>query len=447
MSAPLFHQALLREHFEEITSLYEQRIDRLCDWESTPCDVVEIESRIEAHLDGLVLAGEAAIAVGLAVVDRGDPWSYYAMVALACRLDRFEYVRVALLVLEGLRVGEHADEWAAARARQAIGDALVHHMPDERAELVAAALHNASPHTRPVLATCIGTRCWVQAGNELRRAAVEPSDEPEAVLRALSRLPTVAPGLLLANVGSPDASMAQTAAIGALRRGDTAALDFLVQNHQLPWTALPLAMAGSAGAGPWLAKAARSGQPTEALLALGLLGDPTHVPVLLANLSDTEHAVAAAVALFLITGAQLQASDRDDDEDHDERGPNAGVTSWASLHGSGISIEPVAWTTWMDAHGHRLRPGQRHRLGIPTTAQADLEVLSQSPLPLWLRRLLADEFVIRYGVQWSYHPDLLVTRQRQILAPVRERLDDPRLRFVDGAWHFQGRALDGGGWR
>src|SRR5690606_32684015 len=121
--------------------------------------------------------------------------------------------------LDGLCQGEHADDGAAATVRQALTDALVHHLPDERAKLVGAALRDASSHTRPVLATCIGARCWVQAADELRSAAVEPSDDPEAVLRALSLVPRVAPGLLLANVSSPDASVAQTAAIGALRRG------------------------------------------------------------------------------------------------------------------------------------------------------------------------------------------------------------------------------------
>lgn len=447
MSARIFHQDLLREHFEEITTLYEQRLERLRDWESSPDDVAELEARIEAHLDALVLAKEAAIVVGLAVVDRGDPWSYYGLLAVACRLDRFEYVRVALLVLDGLCEGEHADEWAAASVRQAITDALVHHLPDERAQLVAAALLEASPHTRPVLATCIGARCWVQVADELRSAAIEPSDDPEAVLRALSQVPGLAPRLLLANVGSPDASVAQTAAIGALRRGDAGALDFLVQNHHAPWTALPLAMAGSAAVGPWLAEVARGDQPAEALLALGVLGDPAHVPVLLEHLNRPEHAVAAAVALFLITGARLDATEADDDEADDERDPSTGGAPWASLRGSGISTHCVAWAAWMDTDGHRLRPGQRHRLGVPTTAKADLDMLSQSPLPLWLRRLFADEFVIRYGVQWAYQPDLLVARQRELLAPVGARLEDPRLRFVDGAWHFQGRPLDGGGWR
>jgi hypothetical protein len=183
-------------------------------------------------------------------------------------------------------------------------------------------------------------------------------------------------------------------------------------------------------------------------LALGVLGDPGHLPVLLDRLNSPAHAVAAAVALFLITGVRLNTSEADGDEaDCDERTPNMGSAPWASLRGSGISTEWGAWATWMETQGHRLRPGHRHRMGVPTTVQAELEMLSQSPLPLWLRRLLADEFVIRYGVQWAYQPDLLVTRQRQILAPVRARLDDPRVRFADGAWHFQGRPLDGRGWR
>jgi hypothetical protein len=79
---------------------------------------------------------------------------------------------------------------------------------------------------------------------------------------------------------------------------------------------------------------------------------------------------------------------------------------------------------------------------------AELAALSTS-LPLWLRRCLADEFVIRYGVHWSYEPDLPVAWQQEIVERVRTRLDDARLRFVDGDWYFQGRLApmgDRAGW-
>ncbi|MCX4239748.1 hypothetical protein [Paraliomyxa miuraensis] len=423
-----------REHLRMVGELYDLRQRWLCDWEATLDDLAEVEARIDGHLQALGRGGEAALAVALIEAAPQGPWTFYALVALACRLHRFAIVRVPLLELE-VYCEEPTDERAAASLRQAVADALVHHLAGDAAELVAEALRDAGPHVASVLATCVGARGWVVAADDLRDAAARECADRAAVLRALGQLPGTVPGAVLAEVRCGDPVVARAAAVAALRSGEASVLDRLAHRKRAPWAILPVAMGGGPAMGTWLMEAAQGEEPAQALLALGVFGDPRGLEVLVEQLRTEAHAEAAALGLFLITGARLGMEDDAESEAVDER---ACDRAWTALEGSGISTEPVAWSRWLAEHGERLRPGQRHRLGRLAGPHTDLDVLSMA-LPLWLRRYLADEFVIRYGVQWSYEPDLPVVQQREIIEQVRSRLDDPRMRFIDGEWYFQGR--------
>ncbi|MCX4239394.1 hypothetical protein [Paraliomyxa miuraensis] len=419
-----------REHLRMVGELYDLRWEWLCDWEATLDDLAEAEARIDGHLQALGRGGEAALAVALIEAAPQEPWTFYALVALACRLHRFSIVRVLLLEVEE-HCGEPTDERAAASLRQAVADALVHQLPGDAAELVAEALRDAGPHVVSVLATCVGARGWAVAADDLRDAAGRECADRAAVLRALGQLPGTVPGAVLAEVCCGDPVVARAAAVAALRSGEASVLDRLAHRKRAPWAILPVAMGGGPAMGAWLMEAARGEDPVQALLALGVFGDPRGLEVLVEQLRTEAHAEEAALGLFLITGARLEMEDDAETEAIDER-------AWTALEGSGISTEPVVWERWLAENGERLRPGQRYRLGRLAGPHTDLDVLSMA-LPLWLRRCLADEFVIRYGVQWSYEPDLPVVQQREIIDQVRSRLDDPRMRFVEGEWYFQGR--------
>ncbi|MCA9653244.1 MAG: hypothetical protein KC501_25240 [Myxococcales bacterium] len=417
-----------------VGELYELRREWLCGWEATLEDVAEVEARIDGRLRTLVRGREAALGVALMDAAPEHPWTFYALVALACRLDRFAIVRAALLEVE-VWCEESIDERAAAALRRAVADGLVHHLPDERAERVAEALREAGRHVTAVLATCVGARGWVRVADELGEAAVRDCADRAAILRALGQLPGTVPGAVLAAVRCADPVVAQTAAVAALRSGEASVLERLIHRKRAPWAALPVAMGGGPAMGACLIEAATGEEPAEALLALGVFGDPRGIDVLLEYLRAGTHVEAAALGLFLITGARLRVDDEEESEALLDRTCDR---AWTVVEGSGISTEPAMWDRWLTAHGDRLRPGHRHRLGRLAGPHTDLDVLS-SGLPLWLRRCLADEFVIRYGVQWRYEPDLPVGQQREIVERVRARLDDPCLRFVEGEWYFQGR--------
>ncbi|MCX4240173.1 hypothetical protein [Paraliomyxa miuraensis] len=427
-------QEVYREHLRMVGELYDLRQRWLCGWEATLDDLAEVEARIDGQLRAFGCGGDGALGVALMEAVPEDSWSFYALVALACRLHRFAIVRVALSEVE-VYCEASTDERAAASLRQAVADALVHHLASDAAELVAEALRDAGPHVASVLATCVGARGWIRAADELREAAGRACADRAAVLRALGQLPGTVPGAVLAEVRCGDPVVAQAAAVAALRCGEASVLDRLARRKRAPWAALPVAMGGGPATGAWLMEAARGEEPAQALLGLGVFGDPRGLEVLVEQLRTGAHAEAAALGLFMITGARLKT---EDDAEHEAIVERACDRAWTALDGSGISIDPVVWERWLAEHGERLRPGQRYRLGRLAGPHTDLEVLSMG-LPLWLRRCLADEFVIRYGVQWSYEPDLPVVQQREIIEQVRSRLDDPRMRFVDGEWYLHGR--------
>ncbi len=60
---PPWLQSILEEHFEELQMLWELRQSALRDPDYTVVDVAELDERIEAHVDGLVLGGENAVPI------------------------------------------------------------------------------------------------------------------------------------------------------------------------------------------------------------------------------------------------------------------------------------------------------------------------------------------------------------------------------------------------
>src|SRR5690606_37147201 len=98
-----------------------------------------------------------------------------------------------------------------------------------------------------------------------------------------------------------------------------------------------------------------------------------------------------------------------------------------------------AWARWLAERSPRLQVGRRHRPGTRAWPNGDLRLLSWR-LPLWLRRCIADEVAIRYGVlRWGYEPDGLVDEQRKAIARVRTEHERELRDAGPGSWFFDGR--------
>lgn len=107
---------ILEEHIEELGFLWEQRKDALGSSECTSSDVAELEERIQAHLQGILVGGEDAVLLLHERLAGDDPEIVFAAVFALLRIDTEDSAR---LVIEAFLQAEED-------RLQAIGEALSH---------------------------------------------------------------------------------------------------------------------------------------------------------------------------------------------------------------------------------------------------------------------------------------------------------------------------------
>jgi hypothetical protein len=184
----------------------------------------------------------------------------------------------------------------------------------------------------------------------------------------------------------------------------------------------------------------------EQLLALGLIGDPAAVPALLYHLRDDEHAETAALALHLVTGAEMfedipvrsepeEPVEADDDEEVVAEPPSPAPPTMVVR----LLQDAALWTTWWEEHRLDFRDGVRYRLGEPVTPLSLLATLASERLPRTARQLAGEEMAIRYGCDVPFESDLFVRDQRKAIGDMEAWARAGS--FQPGAWYLAGRRL------
>src|SRR5690606_38229789 len=180
----------------------------------------------------------------------------------------------------------------------------------------------------------------------------------------------------------------------------------------MPETTVLLAMAGDRHDAPWFtALQEREALDLLELVALGIYGLASAVPVLLTALQRggdaTRH--AAALALHRITGAGLREERWVADEDGEDPALDGETRELRSE-------DPEVWAQWWVQHGPRFEPRSRYRLGRPASRGRIVEELldphSDHEQRAWARR----ELEIRSGAPVAFHPAWPVAAQREALA-------------------------------
>lgn len=434
-------QSLYREHLEEASFLYEHRRLALEDPSSTLADIAELEARAEAHLDGLFLGGEEARRICRSRADEGDFGELHGAIRIFCRTNQPADVAVA-----GAKVDAGDPERLVAMV-----DALRYELPASWTAQVKEWLtsEDAPPQLQAALAIAAGHRRLPLGTELLARAKTLKGPEVLPFIEALGQLREPAAAMLLFRfMQQPDHNLGRAASIAALRLQAMQVRPHLRQAiSQFSWAPIPLALTAEKEMVASLLLLLRDDPSDDALIALGLLGDISVVDVLVSCLSDTKYAESAAVALYLITGAELPEvvevpRDFLEDPAEDELA-NAGVrkrfadVSDEELQGEDdqheeleplivtrhISQSPETWRTWLKSHDGQLRQGVRHRLGEPYSAQALMRCLTEYRLPLSTRRLVVDEIAIRFRVDVPYAPDMLAHEQLKALPELRSALE------------------------
>jgi uncharacterized protein (TIGR02270 family) len=303
-------EAIVEQHAEEAAFLWCQR-DRATDAPHyARRHLARLDERVEAHVDGLRVAGERGWEIALAQLQQHrEAGEMFAVAALA--LGRDDAARIDAMVALAAQKPETlygffgAIGWsepsaiaATVRRWRDAADPV-----DRLLFLVACSLHRANPGSGLVAFLCdpderVRARALRLAG-EVGRA-----DLVEEVAAAID------------DTGSEPAFWA---AWSALLLGERArsvpALEAIAEaDHPRRWIALEVVSRGTPleHSTQWVRRL--SGDPAQRRLvtvALGHIGDPAAVPWLIARMSDPKLARVAGESFSMITGVDLAYEDLD----------------------------------------------------------------------------------------------------------------------------------------
>ena len=359
-------ETVVRQHAEEAAFLWLLRDAAVFAPHYRLADLIELEERIEAHLQGLRVAGDAGwtlLAEELANREAGEVFAAGTIALESGDADRLaEVVKVADEESETARGLVSALGWVERKALAGtVRDMLTHGSPFMRCLGIAAcAAHRTDPGS--VLAAGV-----IDPDSGLRARSLRTA----GMLKRLDLLSTVARAY-----GDDDESCRFWAAWAGSMMKDPNAIARLrsFARPGSPYAARAFEVALRAmdptAAVEWLKAIGKHAELRRLLIiGSGIVGNPVSVHWLIRQMTDPEHARVAAEAVAMITGVDIveadlegewpegfEAGPNDDPEDDDvEMDPDEDLP-WP---------EPAAVDAWWDANKARFKSGQRYLLGVP----------------------------------------------------------------------------------
>lgn len=416
-----FYRGLYVEHVETAGFLYEQWATRLMEAAPAARALVELEYRLEPHIDALLLGGERALAVALEAAAGGEAGERHIAARLFCRLRHAAGLRATLDGYDALAADDAA---AAAGLRTALARALAWELPGDWLAPLSTALERASGARIGLLAMVAALR-RLPLGLALLDAwpRAEPADR-EPIARALGRLPVSDPAVpvareLLPGLAAGEGEPVRAAAARALLRlgAPASGLALLAPPHAE--ALLNLALAGGDEAGALLLEACP--RPA-AIIALGLRGERKALEPLLAWLADPLAGAAATLALRLLTGAAPTEIAFVPESVTPEALFPREYKRWLAGHeprADGrpwgrqlvrMSRNPDDWRVAIE----RLPAAGRIRAGAAASpATVAVPLLEDDGWPQSLKAVALDELAIRYGLVPDFDPEWPMLEQRR----------------------------------
>ncbi|MBS0453290.1 MAG: hypothetical protein JSS14_18515 [Proteobacteria bacterium] len=430
-----FTRGLHEEHLQEISLLFEQRLAMRRKPDFTWLEVEDIEDRIEAHLDALLIGGELALEVCRHAAQEGDFGEVFGAIVVFCRQQQ------APLLAEALRTMDLKDP----KKQYALAMALRKALPANWAGFVEQALTQGDARLVPALATVSG-HLRLPHGAALQAALRRSPEHALPIIEALGRLRDAsAQPVLQAALHGPDALVANAAALALWRigRGQPDLAD-------APST---LAVTGGPGVAEVLRRRVADGQASaQEILALGVLGHPPSWRALFDCLAQPELAESAATALQWSTGAALRAEVFVPEEVDEQALFKHELQAWQQYKqaparpdgqpfGDVVSkpvIDPAAWRQWFEANTHRFERHLRYHDGQPCSPAALVATLLSPRGDARLRTYAALEMDIRYGCRVPFELDMDVAQQRRALHIMQAWSRHEGGAFQPGHWYLNG---------
>ena len=433
-----FHHELFGESLDEASALFVQRCQDLDPPEGGLHQVLDLDNRIEAHLDFLFAGGADVLGLLIETASQSSGGAYAGTRAL-------------------IRQGQ-VSAWGAL-ARQVLAtpddpDSLAVGVPARLAGLQSAAAHETwAGDLRDVqdilaaggdspLAACLayaaGYQRW-DVAPALQAGLVADVPDPATWLWALGQIGEAqSRDTILSFLESSEPEVCRAAALALCRTEDDQMASWLVAQamNQL-WAPVALAFLGGPRAAGLLAKHIETGDGFAAMVA-GLMGDGGLVPVLLAAMKNPDQAPQAAQALHLISGLapveQIADAHVIDDNDDDEP-PFVDTRDLQSR----LSQSPATWTESLQRAGLQLPSATRHRLGALAHPAHSLLALRSGHLRQDLRALVIDELFVRFGLGVHLRADQHAARQLRVLEKLELFIPHMKTQPAPGHFTFQGR--------
>jgi uncharacterized protein (TIGR02270 family) len=370
---------IVRQHIEEAAALRVSRTQLVREANGGPEALTELDERLQAHLDALAVAGDAAWPLcqkALEEVSSGTVFVSAVHAIEAKRLDRLEQlIALAQAVPEAMAGLSSAFGWVEPpQLRNIVANLL--RSTDVATRIVgiaACALHRVDPGLRGLLDDSNAT---------VRARALRTAGE----LGKREWLPAC-----IGALDDEDSACKLWGARSAVLLGDRQrALDWLVTLvsttphsplFDVVLTALPL-QAGHEVLRTLAGNPAHAGRQ---LRGAGLVGDAGYVSWLVRRMQDPLAARRAAEAFALITGADLVRLNMEGEPPADfASGPSddpslADVAMDADDHLPWPDAERVE--RWWAQNSSRFTPKQRYFVGAPLTREQCIEVLQSGCQP------------------------------------------------------------------
>lgn len=369
--------AVIEQHAEDAVALAEMRRRHVGAPHVNLQHLARVDERLAAHLDGLLVAGDAGWKHCEAALGSVSAGALFAATVTAIHLRSHEKLERLLAVAE-----------AVPDARAGLIGAFGWVSGEQLRDLAAGLLASGNSFRTYVgLAACAMHR--VDPGVALARAL----ESTDALLRARAFRTVGELGrrdllrVCEAGIEDMDAQCRQWAAGSAVRLGAGAhALERLVTMslsggvvaRQAMDVAL-IAMELSQGHDLLQQLAQRPGRFREFIWGCGLVGDPAHIPWLIDRMADPDNAQAAGEAFSMITGLDLGEHDleaaapppepagpNDDPEDPDVRMDLDEDLPWPDAQGI---------ASWWQTNAGAYPAGRRIFMGAPVTLESCAGVL------------------------------------------------------------------------
>ncbi len=361
---------ILLQHGEEATFLWELRNTAAFQPHYSLADLVKLDGRVEAHIDGLRIAGQEGWQLCMEALEWKEPGEVFAAAVLA--FESNDPAKIQKVLQAGSADEVLADGLISAlgwlpfsQAEPHIKQLLAASSPAmQRIGIAAAAIHRQNP------------------GAPLVHALSNPHPSLKArALRAVGELGLGSSFLTEVKkqyADRDDRVRFSAAWTAALLSGDSNALPILktVAEANLPYSEKALQIAirrmKMADANAWQTTLAKDAEMIRiAIIAASAIGDPVHIPWLMEQMKEPKLARVAGEAFTMITGVDIAYQDLEAEAPEGfEAGPTANpedenveMDPDENLHWP----DPVLITKWWNQRQGEFQKGSRYLIGKPIT--------------------------------------------------------------------------------